>query len=299
MAGALITLTTDFGTTDGFVAAMKGVILALTPGSEVVDITHDVPPGDVAHASFVLGSVFRYWPPGTIHVAVVDPGVGTRRRPLLLADRSGRMLIGPDNGIFSHVLAVHGRTPGAPGGRRFLSPYRASPPPGIAAYAIESSRFRLPEISRTFHGRDVFAPAAAALAAGASPSLAGRVVDRITYLNLPGAARVGRHVEGRVQHIDHFGNLITDIPRDARARGAFELRIGGRTISGLSDSYQAAGGLGCVVGSHDFLEVFVTAGNARDEIGVTVGDPVVLREAGWGAIEPARRPGRGAAEPRG
>src|SRR5215510_5544937 len=205
---ALVTLTTDFGTADGYVGAMKGAILRLAPGTRIVDISHDVPPQDVAAAAFVLFQSANQFPPGTIHVAVVDPGVGGRRREVIL-DEAGYRFVGPDNGIFS-LVCPHVRT----------------------AFHITAPTFRAPVVSATFHGRDIFAPAAARLAAGAAPAEAG---PRVPLEGSLGGRPLlmshgGRQVTGHVVHVDRFGNLITDIPADALPKKA-HVRIGSAEIS--------------------------------------------------------------------
>ncbi|MBI4220780.1 MAG: SAM-dependent chlorinase/fluorinase [Chloroflexi bacterium] len=279
MAARIITLTTDFGTADGFPAAMKGVILGITPDARVVDLTHEIGSQDVAQASFALYSALRFWTAPAIHVAVVDPGVGTDRKALIVEAPGDRILIGPDNGIFSHLLA-HGRTtPGSSYEMGFLSPYRGPPPEGVRAYAVQAASFMREKVSQTFHGRDVFAPAAARIAVGERPSAAGPSLNEITYLNLPGAKREGQRLAGHVQHVDRFGNLITDIsisdfPGGQPSSHLERVTIAGRTITNLNASYSEARGLGCVIGSLDFLEIFQTGGSAARTLSATVGTPV-------------------------
>jgi len=180
---AIITLTTDFGTSDGYVGAMKGVIARIAgsrPAPAVVDLAHDIPPGDIAHAAWVVATSTIEFPHGSIHVVVVDPGVGGARRGVVLRAR-GRWYVGPDNGVFAYVAE------------------RAS-----EAYAIENERFRAEHVSRTFHGRDVFARTAAAIASGEDPATAGPRIELAG--RLPWGPRELR--TGRVVHIERFGNLI-------------------------------------------------------------------------------------------
>ncbi|MCA9678041.1 MAG: SAM-dependent chlorinase/fluorinase, partial [Myxococcales bacterium] len=181
---ALITLITDFGTADGYVGAMKGVLHRLAPGTTVVDVAHDVPRHDVAHAAWVVATAAREFPVGTIHVVVVDPGVGGARAEVVVA-ADGHRYVGPDNGVFAHVTRT-----GLDG-----------------SWAITSTAFRLPDAAPTFHGRDVFAPAAAALARDLPPRLAGPATCLAGALPWPPPAD-GR---GHVIHVDVFGNLITDL----------------------------------------------------------------------------------------
>ena len=272
----MITLTTDFGAADGFPAAMKGAILAIQPGALIVDVTHEIPPHDVAHASFVLASVAPAFSQGTVHVAVVDPGVGSDRRALVVTSPDGSKFVCPDNGVIAHVLSARGALQSASHDRPFLEPDPAPLPEGFSAFVIENSRYLRREVSDTFHGRDVFAPVAAHLASGVDPSEFGPRTAEIVMLNLSGPRRTGDLLVGHVQYVDRFGNLATDIEADAVAGGLHSLEIAGRSISGLSRSYAAADRLGCVVASHGFVEVFITGGNASAELGAKVGDEVVV-----------------------
>jgi len=183
-----ITLLTDFGTADGYVAAMKGAIAEIAPSVLVDDASHDIPPGDIIAAAFALRRYWTLYPEGTVHVVVVDPGVGSERRALM-AEVHGRFLVGPDNGVLGLVLK-------------------------------DAEQFRVFEInaqvhaSRTFHGRDVFAPAAARLAAGASIDTLGRAITDPVWIILPPPIATESSVLGEVVHVDHFGNLISNIPAD-------------------------------------------------------------------------------------
>jgi S-adenosylmethionine hydrolase len=190
---AIITLTTDFGTRDGYVGAMKGVILGVAPTASVVDISHEISPQDVAEGAFVLASACPCFPPATIHVAVVDPGVGTERRGVLI-ETERYVLIGPDNGLFSGVLAVD---------------------PLVRAVSLENPSLMRPDVSATFHGRDVFAPAAAHIARGVPVAEFGPEVASPVELNLWRAESTSGCVTGRVVHIDGFGNCVTNIGRAA------------------------------------------------------------------------------------
>ena len=274
MATPLITLTTDFGPRDGYVAAMKGVILQICPGAGIVDISHDIEPQDVAQAALVLSSTVRYFPAHAIHVAVVDPGVGTERRPLLLTAVRGRY-IGPDNGIFTHVLAECDLVaPEKPAGDETAS-VGAQLPRGCAAFTLDRPEFWRDPLSRTFHGRDLFAPVAAYLALGTSPEDLGTKTDHVNVLPLPRPREVGGRVDGNVIHVDRFGNLVTNIRLDG-ASAAVEVEVAGRTISGLSSSYQEGGELLAIVGSHGYLEVAWWRESAARKLGANVGTPVTV-----------------------
>ena len=192
---AIVTLTTDFGTRDAYVAAMKGAILGIARTVQLVDVTHEVAPHDVAEGAFALEAVAPYFPPGTVHVGVVDPGVGTARRGLAVVS-TGQVFVGPDNGLFTPFL----------GGSDW------------AAFELVAPEYRLPAVSPTFHGRDVFAPAAAHVASGVDPSRLGPRVPDPVRLTWPASRRTAEGVAGVVVHVDRFGNLMTSIPARALAR---------------------------------------------------------------------------------
>ena len=258
----IVTLLTDFGTADYFVAAMKGVVLGRAPGARLVDVTHEVPPQDIAAAAFTLLAVYREFPPGTVHVVVVDPGVGSARRAIVVS-AAGQRFVGPDNGVFSHVLDRE---------------------PGARAWHLDDPRhFRHP-VSATFHGRDVFAPVAAALAAGAEPeSLGGEVGDPVRLEPIAVRRDPDGTVHGTVLHVDRFGNCVTTLaPGDLPAgAGALRLSVGGREVRELRPHYAGArsGEPFAIAGSAGFLEVSVDGASAAEMLGVRRGDPVVLRPA--------------------
>lgn len=256
----IITLTTDFGTKDGFVGAMKGVILSLAPGASVVDITHDVPPQSVWDAAFALEASCPYFPEGTVHLAVVDPGVGGERRALIF--RTGRyLLVGPDNGVFSLLL-------------------RKEPP--IRVVSIENRELMLPEVSRTFHGRDIFAPAAAHLVRGVPPESFGPEVEDWVDLNVPEPEVRGDFVIGKVVHVDRFGNLITNVKMEHLPFPPEEgvVRVGGATTkiypvySSVPKGFPLA-----LFGSSGRLEVAVREGSAHRTLEVGEGEDVVVERA--------------------
>lgn len=240
--GAVITLTTDFGNSDGYVGAMKGVIARLAPEARVIDIAHDVPRHDIAHAAWVLATSAPEFPPGTIHVAVVDPGVGGARMSVII-EAAQHMYVGPDNGLFAYV---------------------ADRPESV--HALTSTAFRMPAPSDTFHARDVFAPAAAALARGLLPGAAGPP----THLagTLPWATRATSR--GVVVHVDVYGNLISNLPGPARRVRAAEREIRPvRTFENLE-----RGELGCYIGSAGTVEIAVREGSAAEVLGIGRGAEV-------------------------
>jgi S-adenosyl-L-methionine hydrolase (adenosine-forming) len=246
--GSVITLLTDFGTTDGYVAEVKGTLLSRAPGAVLVDVTHDVPPGDIRAAQVVLGRVWHRFPPGTVHFCVVDPGVGGPRAALALAV-GGHRFVGPDNGVFTEVL--HGAR--------------------VVALPIP------PDASATFHGRDVFAPAAAALAAGAPLSDLGAPVAPRERLPLPRPRTEGSLTVGEVLVADRFGNLITNLPA---ASGSVE--VGGRAVGPVRRTFAdvAPGAVVAYVGSGGTIEVAVRDGSAALRFGA--GRGTVVRVTGSG-----------------
>lgn len=240
-----ITLLTDFGVADYFVGAMKGVILSINPHATIVDITHEIPAQDVAAGAFTLLAAYDAFPKGTIHVAVVDPGVGSSRRPIVVS-AADRFFVGPDNGIFTHVLDSASEV----------------------FHVTASEYFRQP-VSNTFHGRDIFAPVAAALSNGIDPSSLGpRIADPI---------RLSISRNPQIIHIDHFGNLITNITRDSYKQGT-TLVVNGNRIGAFRNFFgENAGEAGepfAIWGSAGFLEIAVNGGSAAEILGVKRGDEV-------------------------
>ena len=271
MSSPIITLTTDFGSQDAYVAAMKGVILGINLGVSLVDVSHSVPPQDVAHGAFVLGTSYLFFPPGSIHIAVVDPGVGTSRRAILLSTQDAWFLA-PDNGLLTYVLRANGAT--GLDQEEFLAPLEVQVPSTCAAFALTNPDFWRHPVSQTFHGRDIFAPVAAHLSKGGSPDEMGERVDRLVYLNLTDPVEKEEALEGHIIHIDHFGNLVSNIPADRLPAGAVRIAVAGRMIQGISPSYVHGEELLAIVGSHGYLEVSVRNGSAQAMLGAKVGQMV-------------------------
>jgi S-adenosylmethionine hydrolase len=257
----IITLLTDFGLEDGYVAAMKGVIAGIAPDARLVDITHLVPPQDVAFARFRLLTVAPFFPAGTVHLAVVDPGVGTARRALGVRSRSGSFFVGPDNGVLTGALEAD--------------------PPVAAVELSEPGAWRTPDPSATFHGRDIFSPVAAHLANGTALESLGRAVtrDQLVKLELPHWERVAGGATGAIQAVDRFGNLITNVPGTAlAAHASWSATVSGRTLPGHRTYGDVPPGSAlALVGSHGFVELAVHRGDARRGLGVAVGDRVQIR----------------------
>lgn len=256
---AIITLTTDFGTRDPYVAEMKGVILDLARSVQLVDVSHEIEPQQIAEAALTLEGLAAAFPPGTIHLAVVDPGVGTDRRGLVI-DTGSQRFVGPDNGLFTAVLAR----------------------PGWQAFELAAPQLRRATVSRTFHGRDIFAPAAAHLALGVPPERFGVPVSDPVRLPWPEARPVAGGMAGAVIHVDRFGNLVTsiDAPRVRAivgAAGRGTVRIAGRAVPVVGTYAELPPrGAGALVGSRDRLEVVVRDGSAAVTLRARRGTPVLL-----------------------
>lgn len=267
---AIITLTTDFGTRDSYVAEMKGVILAINRRARMIDITHEVRPQCVAQAAFLTQAAWSSFPPDAVHLVVVDPGVGTARRALALETPRGRF-VGPDNGVLSAAL---------PDDRRPRTEGPVELPPRHRAIAITNRSYLREPVSATFHGRDVFAPAAAHLSLGVALDELGEPVARIAALPpfraQPDASGV---IQAAVVHIDRFGNAVTDVRRDDLPEGPLDIEIAGRRVSGLVRTYAEAEGLAALVGSSGYLEIALREGNAAQALGIDIGAHVVIRSA--------------------
>jgi S-adenosylmethionine hydrolase len=262
----IITLTTDFGQADGYVGTMKGVILGICPQATLVDLTHEIPPQNVRQAAHILKAAAPYYPPGTIHVVVVDPGVGSARRPIAIQTPNA-FFVGPDNGVFTPVLLQE-------------TLYRKPP----AIVHLDQPRYWLSSVSRTFHGRDIFAPVAAHLANGVPLGALGTQITDAVVLNVPRPARrPDGSITGEVAYVDRFGNLITNIPAAwlmPEGHWAFEIRK--KRIAGLSPHYAAVppGSLLAIISSEETLEIAQREGSAARTLGVGAGEPVIAVRIG-------------------
>jgi S-adenosylmethionine hydrolase len=247
---------------------MKGVILTLAPGATIVDLTHGVAPQQIRQAAFLTQAAWPAFPEGAVHVAVIDPGVGTERKAIAVRSPCATY-IGPDNGVLSAALPDQCRPT--------TGPAPVGLPERYEARAIEDPRILRYPVSATFHGRDVFAPAAAHLAAGRPFDDLGPAVDRMVALPPLRAARSDDgSLHGAVLHIDRFGNVITDIHADQLPDGPFEARLRGHAVPGPVPTYAEADGLAAIVGSSGYLEVALPMGNAARETGARIGDAVTL-----------------------
>lgn len=260
----IITLTSDFGLRDHYVACMKGVIIQINPAARIVDVTHEIAPHGVMQAAFVLRQIWPWFPPGTIHVAVVDPGVGTGRR-ILVGRYNDRFVVAPDNGIISHVH--HDAV---------LQELRS----------VENRGFFGSEFSPTFHGRDVMAPVAAHLASGVAPQVLGPTTDHLEVLKVSRPhPQDGMRLIGEVLYVDRFGNLISNIAAtdlkglDGDPHHRPEVLLGGRSVGLLHSTYGDVG-LGetvALVGSTQMLEIAVNQGSAAERFAASTGTPVAIR----------------------
>ncbi len=271
--GAIITLTTDFGLTDAYVAAMKGVILSINPEANIVDICHTIKPQNIAEAAFVLSTAYPFFPRGTIHVVVVDPGVGTERRAIILKTPTA-CFVAPDNGVLNYVVQEYLVKP-----RVAASQHLAELGPGLEAVAITKPKYWRSPVGDTFHGRDIFAPVAARLSLGQPPLEFGEKITNLTVLPIPKPHKgANGSLVGHILHIDSFGNLITNVNRHdlPEARETITVEVGGRLIKGLSRTYAEGQGLLTLIGSSDYLEISLKEGNASAYLNAKVGDEVKI-----------------------
>lgn len=259
MPAPLITLTTDFGLSDHYVGVMKGVILSICPPARIVDISHGVGAFEIAEAAFLLSQGYRYFPRGAVHLVVVDPGVGTSRRPIL-AQAAGQYFIAPDNGVLSMVYAHEKHK----------------------VRAITADRYFLQPVSNTFHGRDIFAPVAAHLARGVTPARFGKLIEDYLRLDFDKPARTGRRTwTGAILKVDRFGNIVTNFPVEDfpdLGKRAFEMAAGPQRIHTLARHY-AEHGPGepfLIVGSAGYYEISVGQASAARLLGCAAGAPLEL-----------------------
>ncbi|HEX7330014.1 MAG TPA: SAM-dependent chlorinase/fluorinase [Pyrinomonadaceae bacterium] len=254
----MITLLTDFGTADYFVGAVKGAILSVDPKAVIVDITHEIPPQDIEAGAFTLLASYQTFPAGTIHVAVVDPGVGSSRRPIVVSANE-QLFVGPDNGIFSYICDRE-------------SSHRT--------FHITAEKYFRPSPSSTFHGRDIFAPVAAALSKGVKPEKLGPgIEDEVRLGSLDPVIQKNGKVQARIIHIDRFGNCITNITRDLFEKwDNVHLLINGKTVRDFRTFYgeDSATAPFAIWGSAGFLELSVNGGSAAKILRVKRHNPLLI-----------------------
>lgn len=255
---SIISLTTDFGTRDGFVGVMKGVILGIAPDVKIVDISHGISPQNVKEASFVLARQAGYFPPHTIHVVVVDPGVGTDRRPIA-AQIGNQRFVAPDNGVLTPLYEI-AENDGLP----------------LEIVHTNDPEYWLEDISNVFHGRDIFSPVAAHWAAGVELTDLGEVIEDPVRLQSPKPRKVSKGIFGQIAHIDQFGNLISNIHRnDVGSAQVASVDVYGVRIEGLVRTFgeREPGSMIALFSSNDFLTISVVNGNAAKELDAATGDP--------------------------
>jgi len=260
----LITLLTDYGTRDHFVASMKGVIHSINPTANMIDISHEVAPQDIIEAAFLIRSCFSFFPPSTIHVIVVDPSVGSSRKPILVSTEN-HVFIAPDNGVLSLI-------------------YEVEPPSQVVE--ITAEHYMLPEVSKTFHGRDVFAPVAAWLSKGVDVLNFGEPLEQYVRLALPKSKTTADgQLKGIILHVDRFGNLISNISyedfqtaRENTPGDKFLVSIGNREIQGLKQFYSESqkGELLALFGSTKYLEIAQNQGSAAKTLGLNRGAEITV-----------------------
>lgn len=261
----IITITTDFGERDPYVAMMKGVILTINPGSRIVDITHRVPPGSIREGGSIIKETYQHFPSGTVHLAVIDPGVGGKRRPIaVLADN--HFFVGPDNGLFWPIIETQEHS---------------------EVIHLSDKMYWMREISPTFHGRDIFAPVASHLSKGVDPFLLGEKIGDPTMIAAPLPCKENSDLVGEIIRADHFGNLVTNITKDhlspfLQPKGV-SIKVGGLVLQKLSTTYSdvPVGQPLALIGSSHQLEIAINMGNARNELGekCKIGTKVTIRFA--------------------
>jgi len=264
MMSTIVTLTSDYGTRDAFAASMKGVIYKVNPLAQIVDITHEINPQDVWEAAYTLNIACNFYPNGTVHLAVVDPGVGSGRRPIIVVTEN-YYFVGPDNGIFTLIYQSAER---------------------IMVHHITAAHYFLPNPGPTFHGRDIFAPVAGALAKGIPAGNFGDEITDFIKLTVPVPKTAQNTIEGHVVHIDRFGNLITNIAYkliqallpESGEPGDIQISVAGKDIKGLKKYYAEAtpGEQGAIFNSSGTLEIFMFKQNARTALSAKRGDAVRL-----------------------
>lgn len=260
MKNSVITLLTDFGTKDPYLASMKGVILNINPHCTLVDITHEVRPHDIQEGAFILANTYSYFPKRTIHLSVVDPEVGGTRKPILLVTQN-YFFIGPDNGLFTFVAQ-----------REKIK----------QVVVLTKQKYFLPKVSMTFHGRDIFAPVAAHLSLGIEPDAFGYRINSIEEIGFQSPIIKGGKLLGEIVHIDTFGNLVSNVDKEKLFRfikdRPFVIRVGGKIIRDLKKGYWEGkkGGLIALLGSSGLLEISVREGSAQKMLKAKRGDPITV-----------------------
>jgi len=272
----VITLTTDFGTGDGYVASMKGVILGINPQASVVDISHSVEPQFIRQASFILHTSWRSFPEGSIHIVVVDPGVGSHRRAVILKTPSA-YFIAPDNGALSYLIHELSDVQGAHNHAKADQAAIRAVPQGCEAVSLTVKEYWRHPVSATFHGRDVFAPVAAHLSLDIPMKEFGEKVESLTVFPIPMPFKDATgHTIGHIIHIDRFGNLVTNLRSRDIPPGGAAVEIRNQRIDNTGHYYSQGSGLMALIGGNDYLELSFRDGSAASMLGARVGDSIKL-----------------------
>jgi S-adenosyl-L-methionine hydrolase (adenosine-forming) len=259
-ANGIVAVTTDFGLRDPYVGIMSGVMLGINANARIVDVTHHVAPQDVAHGSFVLASAAAAFPAGTVHLAVVDPGVGGKRRAIAMRT-SQQLFVAPDNGLLSDVMDAD---------------------QDFVAVELSNPEYFRAEVSQTFHGRDIFAPVAAHLSLGVDIDALGERVTNPLRLRTSQPEIAADGVKGSVRFVDHFGNIVTNIPGSLVSTHDAEIALGDLRIQGLANAYETAaeGRPLAIVNSYGLVEIAVRGGNAAARLGARRGTAITIRFTG-------------------
>jgi S-adenosylmethionine hydrolase len=270
---SIITLTTDFGYDDAYVAAVKGAILSVNPEANIIDISHSIMPRNIIQAAFVLNAAYRYFPQQTVHMAVVDPGVGSERQGIIVKTPSA-LLVAPDNGILSYIINDLFQIE-SPTSQPSHNLEKVIFKTGLEAVAITDPRFWRHPVSPTFHGRDIFAPVAAGLSLGISLYEFGEKINSLHVFPIPKPSLDPEdNLIGQVLHVDRFGNLITNIKNDDLPGKEVMIEAAGYCIQGISSHYAQNEGVMAIMGSSGYLEISLRDGSACDFLGMVVGDEI-------------------------
>lgn len=271
---SIITLTTDFGYDDAYVGAMKGAILSINPAATIIDVSHSIGPQNILHGAFILNTAYRYFPKETIHMAIVDPGVGSARQGIVLKTPSATF-VAPDNGILSYIIDDLFSIEGLEAGEESHDLKEVVFKKGLEAAAITDPRFWRQPVSSTFHGRDIFGPVAAGLSLGISIYEFGEKVNSLHILPIPKPSfDADGNLVGKVLHIDHFGTLVTNVKSNDLPGKDAVIEVVGCRIQGISDYYVQKEGVMAIVGSSGYLEISLRDGNACDFLGAMIGDEI-------------------------
>lgn len=274
----VITLTTDFGIGDAYVASMKGIILGINPKAVIIDISHSVEPHNILQAAFILSTAYHYFPEGAIHLAVVDPGVGTQRKAVILKTPAA-FFVAPDNGLLSYIAGELETMPAEPTPHFPTGPELRELGAEVEAVTITNPDFWHHPVSTTFHGRDIFAPVAAHLSVGVPIHKFGDSIRQIYTLPIPRPYHDTKgNLTGHIVHIDKFGNLITNFRSSDLPGEMITIIIGNQQIYGLSKFYAEKEGLAAIIGSSGYVEISLRNSNAAAFLKTKIGDEMRIRQ---------------------